>query len=686
MPQGRRNWLKSLAGVVAQVILNQRGALFPWVPVALAIGISGYFGFATEPQAGVVLGWAGMAVVMCGLGLRSGAVLGPPFWCAALILIGLCLGATRAQIVAAPVLGWRHYGPVEGRIIDIDRSASDAQRLTLDRVKLPGVNPAKTPHRVRISLHSDQPGSTLVPGLTVITTAHLSPPGGPVEPGGFDFRRHTWFDGLGAIGYTRVPVLALKPPDPYETIVFKARMALSVRILAVLKGDVGGFATAITTGDRSGLSKEVTHTLRRTNLAHLLAISGLHMGLVAGFVFGALRLLGASIPHVALNWPSRSIAALTAILAGATYLILSGGSIATERAFVMAAVAFLALVAGRRAISLRALAMAAIVVLTLRPEALVSPGFQMSFAATTALVAVFATLRGRAQGWPKWAKGALAVFVSSAVAGFATGPIGAAHFNTMSHYGLIANLISVPVMGVLIMPCAVVAVLLMPLGLEAIPLTVMGWGLNWILFVAGRVSDLPGAVGFVAAPGPWVLPLYGLGGLMLALWQGRGKWIGLLPLAAALILWSGAKRPTILIEESGMLVGVMGETGRALSREKSAGFTARVWLENDGSGKTQLDAARLWPGVQTLRHLTGKGNAAIASCTKSEILVLNHDPPKPLPCTVFSPRNLRQLGAVAIQITPQGPEITSAREKAGRRLWNDREIRETQLWSIGRDQ
>ncbi|WP_407492934.1 ComEC/Rec2 family competence protein [Pseudooceanicola sp. MF1-13] len=660
------------------MILRQRGALFPWSPVALAVGIGLYFAAPTEPDGKLVALLGVGALVVAGLALRAGPVRGPPLWAAALVLLGVTLAAARAQSVAAPVLGWRHYGPVQGRVVQIDRSASDAVRLTLDRVYLPGVSPAKTPARVRISLHGDQ-AIQPAPGQLILSTAHLSPPGGPVEPGGFDFQRHTWFDRLGAIGYTRVPVMVWSPAQPRALPVFRARMALSSRIRDVLPGDTGAFAAAITAGDRSALSDQVTTRLRRTNLAHLLAISGLHMGLVAGFVFALVRVAGAAVPYTALNWPIRSIAALTAVAAGAGYLALSGGAIATERAFVMATVAFVALVLGRRAISLRGLAMAALVVLILRPEALLSPGFQMSFAATTALVAVFAALRGVGSHWPKWAKGLFALVVSSTVAGLATAPVGAAHFNTLSHYGLIANLTAVPVMGLLVMPAAVLAVIVMPLGLEALPLTVMGWGLNWILWVAAQVADLPGAVGYVVAPNAWVLPLFAGGGLVIALWQGRGRWTGVVPLIAAGVLWAQAERPDILIEDRGMLVGVMTDQGRAVSREKSASFTARVWLENDGDGAEQIRAAARWPG-QGIHHLTGKRAAAVAKCDPTEILILNHDPPAPLPCQVFAPATLRDTGAVAIWITPEGRKLQTARAVAGRRLWNDAIIRAERLW------
>src|SRR6056297_2423687 len=367
----------------AAVLLEQRGHLFPWTPVFLAAGIGFYFALRIEPP--VLLLW------LCGaLGLlalvqnRAGPLWGPLLCAGALISLGFALAGARAHQIAGPVLDFRYYGAVEGRIVKIDRSASDALRLTLDRVVLDRMNPANVPDRVRVSLHGQQGFITPRPGLRVMMTAHLVPPSGPVEPGGFDFQRHAWFLGIGAVGYTRTPVLTAGEAAGWQAL-FRARMALSAHVQDRLPGQVGAFAAAIMTGDRSGLSQETLQAMRVSNLAHLLAISGLHMGLLAGFVFAACRLGLAALPGIGLRWPIKKIAAGVAILAGAGYLGLSGGNVATERAFVMVAVMLVAVMLDRRALSLRAVAVAAVIVLCLQPEALLGPGFQMSFAATVAL-------------------------------------------------------------------------------------------------------------------------------------------------------------------------------------------------------------------------------------------------------------------------------------------------------------
>ncbi len=659
--------------------LAQRGHLFAWAPVCLGLGVGIYFSLGWEP--GLAHYAALLGLILFGLVLTRWLGLWAPFvWAVVLVAFGLCLAGARAHHVAEPVIGWRYYGPIEGRIVDIDRSASDALRLTLDQVVLDDVRPSRTPARVRVSLHGRQGFITPKPGMVVILTGHLSPPGGPVEPGGFDFQRHAWFQRLGAVGYTRTPVLTLEPPGE-GLWMFKARMALSDRVQTGLPGEAGAFAAAIMSGDRSGMGQETLRALRSTNLAHLLAISGLHMGLLAGFVFAAFRVGFSLVPAVGLRVPAKKISALGALAVAAVYLGLSGGNVATERAFVMAAVALVAVMADRRVLSLRAVAVAALIVLVLRPEALLGPGFQMSFAATTALVAVFGWLRdAKVPLGPKWFRPVFAVVVSSAVAGAATAPVAAAHFNQFAHYGLVANLLSVPLMGVLVMPAAVLAVCLMPLGLEVVALWIMGLGLDWILGVAHWVSGLEGARGTVVSPSPVVLPLLAFGGLIVVLWQGRARWIGLAPAALSMVLWMNTQRPDVLIADNGSLIGVMTEKGRALNRARGSGFVAMNWLENDGVALEQEAAAALWrEGLAPVPIIALRGKraaAGFAGCRPEDWVVMNTRPEAGgpltgLPCKVLHPGTLRKSGALALYIDDTGVREVSARQITGARLWND---------------
>ncbi|MEM6589512.1 MAG: ComEC/Rec2 family competence protein [Pseudomonadota bacterium] len=655
----------------------QRGHLFHWSPVFFGAGVGTYFSMKSEPSDAFFLWIFGAIVLSTAVLVIWRSLWTPLIWALLLFALGLGAAGLRAHSVASAVLDWRYYGAVEGRIVGMDRSGSDALRLTLDRVVLANVRPSKTPARVRVSLHGQQGFTDLRPGATVIMTAHLSPPSGPVEPGGFDFQRHSWFLGLGAVGYTRTPVLTLAPPEGGQWL-FKARMALSQRVQETLPGEAGGFAAAIMAGDRSGIAQETLFDLRVSNLAHLLAISGLHMALLTGFVFSALRLGLAAVPRVGLRVPAKKVSAIGALIAGAGYLALSGGNVATERAFIMVAVMFCAILVDRRALSLRSVAIAALLVLALRPEALLGPGFQMSFAATTALVFVFNLVRDYDLSFgPRWMQPVLGVFLSSLVAGLATAPIAAAHFNQFAHYGLIANLLSVPLMGVLVMPAAVLAACLMPFGLDFIPLWVMGLGLDWILGVANWTAGLEGARGMVASPGAYVLPILALGALFVFLWQGRVRFIGVLPFAMGLVLWSETERPAVLIADTGGLIGVMTPEGRALNRERGAGFVALNWLENDGDKATQEGAHSRWAAngddCPTIALRGQKAADGVTGCDGAKWLVMNKNPASALQfegCHILTPASLQKTGAIALYARDGALEPVTARQITGKRLWN----------------
>lgn len=668
-----------------------RQALFPWAPVVLGCGMLAYFLASSEPTG------TGLRLVHGATALGFFWALFAPWlwrplgWALALAAGGYALAAWRTADVAAPVLPFRYYGPIEGRIVEIDSSYAGAMRLTLDQVRLEDVAPDRRPDRVRVSLHGPLPTTPPRPGQIVMTTGHLSPPNAPVEPGGFDFRRHAWFEGLGAVGYTRVPVVLWAEPAQlsFAERVYETRLKLSKAIRDRIAGQPGAFAAAIITGDRAAIDRAHVEDLRGSNLAHLLAISGLHMGLLTGTVFLGLRSLMALWPWLALRVSVKKVAAVCALAAAVVYLFISGMSVATERAFIMVAMILIGVCFDRRALSLRSVAWAALIVLALRPEAVLGPGFQMSFAATTALVITYGALRDAAwwRGIPKWAKGTASLLLSSAVAGAATAPIAAAHFNIVAHYGLIANLASVPVMGTLVMPGALVALAATPLGLEGIGLYGMEIGIRWILWVADTVSGLEGAVGHVVRPMPVVLPLIVMGALIIGLLPLRLRWSGLAPIAVALLLWSQSNRPDVLISDTGGLIGVMTEEGRALSKARGDGFAARSWLENDGDGAAQdVAAARqgvtagnatatVRLGAYEITQLRGKTGAAQfdSACASAWIVIANQRLPRNTgPCQSFDSWDLRRTGALAISVTEDGLRIERSKPDHQSRLWTGR--------------
>ncbi len=668
--------------------LAQRAHLIGWVPVCFGCGIGAYFAAPVEPSRTTYIVLSLLALSAAIVAVRCGAIARPLLLGLALLAAGVLAAGYRSHATAAPVLGFRYYGPVEGRIVTIDRSGSDAVRLLLDRVRLDRMSPERTPIKVRISLHGDDPDVALHVGDRVMTTAHLSPPSGPAEPGGFDFRRLAWFQQLGAVGYTRNPVLRAGAPEPESLWLNTLRARISRDIREDIPGDEGGFAAAIMTGDRSGLSTPARDAMRASNLFHLISISGMHMGMLAGFVFGVVRYGAALIPPLALRVSSRKLAALVALPAAAFYLALAGRAIPTERAFIMVAVMLVAVLFDRRALTMRSVAIAAMIVLVLRPESLLNPGFQMSFSAVVALVFAFSHMNGTHRPRPMWQRVLMPVVMlcfSSLVAGSATAPYAAAHFNRVAHYGVLANLFAVPVMGLIVMPGAVILAVLGPLGLGGPALWMIETGSSWILSVAGTVSALDGAVTRVVKPGPWVLPILTLAGCFFVLWQGQTKWVAAVPATAAALMWSGAERPAVLVADSGGLIGVLSADGRALSRERGHGFVAEVWLENDGVALDQAEAADL-PGLQaqgrrisaqvgtaTVMQISGVTEMrALADCAGADILILNVEDERQRDCTVYDIRRLRQTGALAITPGATGVTITTASELSGDRLWTRR--------------
>ena len=662
-----------------------QGLLFLWVPVFLALGIGLWFSLRQEP--GLIFyasAFLGLVACLC-LGRLGPDLLQPPAVALACVLAGGLAAGARAHLVAAPVLEFRYYGPVEGRVIGIDRSQGDDLRVTLDRVVLNRLSPQDTPRLVRVSLHDDTTPAPQ-PGTTVILTAHLSPPPGPSEPDAFDFRRMAFFDRLGAVGYSRTPVLVLAPSEPGTQLVNRLRARLSGAVIARIPGQAGAFASGAVTGDRSAITQDTVERLRDSNLSHLLAISGMNMAFLTGFVFGLVRYGLALVPPVGLRINGKKVAALVALAVAAFYLALSGANVATERAFIMVAVMLVAVLADRRALTLRSVALAAILLLLLRPESLLAPGFQMSFAATTVLIAGFAALDREIlrERVPRWAMPVFTLVLSSVLAGLATAPLAAAHFNRFTDYGLVANVLTVPAMGLFLMPGAVVAVLGLPVGLEGIGLWLMEIGARWILFIAGIVAGWDGAVTGIPTPGPLVLPLLAFGGLIAVLLRGPARGLAAVPLAAGLALWVGHARPDVLISADGALVGLAGPEGRAMSSPTGAGFAAQSWLENDGDLTDQTTAAAR-PGFSgpkgarafalgpvSALHLKGKGAAARLAdgCRTAQLVILSVPAEqRPQGCTVIDSTNLAASGPQALWVARDGTLRIVATDRADR-LWS----------------
>ncbi|MGG7567938.1 ComEC/Rec2 family competence protein [Rhodovulum sp. DZ06] len=671
-----------------------------WTPVIFGLGIWAYFAAEAEPSGWAIACAIAAAVIVGPAAMRARTAAAYLLAIIALASAGFAAAAIRAHVAAAPMLSEALDATVEGRVAELSRSRADQLRAELSDVVIYGLPKGRTPERVRLALLQGDFSRPVRVGDRIAVYARLSPPGAPVEPGGFDFRRHAWFDELGAVGYARGPAMLSerRPPtglfNRLGAATAELRDRIAVSIGAQMPGETGAFAAAILVGSRAEIGAEPLQALRDSNLAHLLAISGLHMGLLAGIVFGAVRGGLALVPGAAQRFSTKKAAAIVALVAATGYLALSGASVATQRAWVMAAAALIAILIDRPAISLRALAAAAMVILLWRPESLLNAGFQMSFAAALALVAAWESPWGRVarRAWSEGGRASavsrwvLALALTSLIAGIATSPFAAMSFNRMPAYGLVANMLAVPAMGLVAMPAAAVAGVLAPFGLEGPALAVMGWAIDWILFVARWASDLPGAVRPIPEAPMISAALITFGGLFLCLCCRPTRALGLAPAALGLALWAAAdRRPTLLVAPEGAAIGLMGPDGRAVDRARGQGYAIESWLAADGDAGDQSEAASR-PGLLrqgrrvegdlgggwTLVRFSGRARVDTMSrdCTKQVLLIAPAAPEPPVgPCVYLGPERLAGLGALSVEVQDGRLVIRSALQESAGRIW-----------------
>ena len=641
-----------------------------WVPVLIGLGI--WLRFDGGILAGLALG---VVLASCASFAMARAYV---FWAAIAVVAGIAAAEMRLTHVVAPVLEQSRRGDVAGRVIVVDAALSGTPRVTLDLVSMDGIT--HLPVKVRVSLR--RKGTIPRIGDRVRLPAVLAAPRGPAEPGGFDFSRKAYFDRLGAVGYA-VGAVEVTPVEtrslPLRLRIDRLRGQIATSLRERIGGTEGAVAAALVVGDRSGIPAETRDALRDSGLAHLLAISGLHVGLLGALVYWFVRLALALPPQISERFAIRKVAAVCALGAVAVYLVMSGASVATQRAFVMAAVALLAVVFDRGAVTMRGLAVAAILILLLRPESLFEAGFQMSFAAVAVLVAGYDATRDfwrkRAEKGgiaTRLASGVLATTMTSILAGVATAPFAAYHFNRLVIWGLPANLLATPLMGLWIMPCILLAAILSPFGLEGPVLTILGLGIGFIVSVAEWFAALEGAVSGAVATSPFVLFLVVFGGLWLTIWRGPIRLVGIVPIFIGLIFWSNTTRPDLVIARDAALIAGRGENGRLwISRSRAETYAAQTWLRRDGEARPDRTAAyerrewsctkrrcRGWTGDDRRVVYLREGVVRQGDCEKRAILVAPHlSSPERSDCLFIGEEIVGEASALAIVFPKEGAPI-----------------------------
>ncbi len=565
-----------------------------WTPVAFGCGCGLYFGLPRERMLILLAGIAALTVAGAWALGRWGRA---PVTAGVLLLaaFGAC-GTLAAKIqtidLKGPIVPAMAGVTVEGWVVDVASRGTTGPRLLIAPVYIRGLRSELIPKRVRVTVKEDQ---VLGPGTPVRFVALLNPPPSPASPGAFDFARSAYFNGIGGAGLAlKPPTITDLPPPPWRLrallAINHARWNLTRRIIDGMGQPAGGIAAAMITGHDYSISQSDTNEMRNAGISHILSISGVHMAIVGGFIFFSARLLIAAIPWLAVRVNGKKVAAAVGLASILIYLVVSGWPPPAQRSAVTASVAFGAILLDRRAISLRGLGLSALIVLLLQPEAVVEPGFQMSYAATVALVAL-------AEVWPHpqrpintpwvlrlmqkakdWLVAGLAVGV---VAGAATAPFAIQHFNRVSLYGLPANLLLEPLSSFVIMPALALGSVAQLFGAGGPLLAVAGWGIQQMLALAHMTATAPGAMTTVPSAPTIALPMAFIGILWLCLWRGPMRWLGL-PLALTVNLWPHAPTPAIWAASNGSNAAIYAGTHPVLLRPNTGQFAAQLWMRRYG--------------------------------------------------------------------------------------------------------
>lgn len=575
---------------------------FLWLPIAFGLGILAYFAATEEPSL-----WAGPALAALALpatlatrgGLRVFSIT------VLFVALGFTSGSLRTASVASPMLDRDFFGEVKGFVETIDTYPS-RQRLVLRPTAMEGLAPAALPFRLRVGM-AGRAGPQ--PGDFVSLRARLMPPSEAALPGGYDFRRDSFFRSTGGVGYAIGPHKTEEAPAAasfglrLNAAIDGWRNALTDRIARTIGGDSGALSAALITGKRGLISEPANEDLRLAGLYHIVSISGLHMVLAAGVLFWSIRALLAAIPAIALSHPIKKYAAAAAMVGATFYCVFSGSEVATERSLIMTLVMLGAILVDRPALAMRNLAISALIVMAREPESVLGPSFQMSYAAVAGLIAanqVWRDWRTRHPGvqhgplarfFRKLALAFLGIAATTLVATLATAPFSAFHFHRLNPYGVIGNSLGIPLVSLIVMPAAVIGTLLVPFGLDSLVWRIMGEGVNGVFMVAQWVAAIENAS--ITAPnmqGPafalLVVALIVFVALRTAL-----RWLALAPLTLWIVLLQSPVPPDLVIDPAARMALVRGEDGRyrILSVGTPARFTLTQWLPALGDNRQPND-------------------------------------------------------------------------------------------------
>jgi competence protein ComEC len=670
----------------------ERGRFALWLPVFMGAGVATYYGLRTEPPLWLGITVAGPAVTACGLLARQ-----PVARALVMALAAAAVGFTAAQFATArappqPALP-RTATILTGKVRSVEE-LPEGRRIALEAVQPDGGEPLKRWLRVRLKRGDTQEVAT---GDTVRVRALVRPPMPPAYPGAWDLQRDAWYTGQGGSGYalSNLELLAHMPPSGAMRVIQRLREVIAQHIGSAVPGPAGAICVTLLTGITTGIPPPDRAAFTASGLAHLLAVAGLHIGIVMGWTLALFRLGFAASERASLHWPTKKLAALSALLAGGGYMLLTGMHVPIVRSFAMACLYTIAVLAGRQAMSLRGLALAATVLMLLSPQAVPGVSFQMSFSAVLALISGYEALRPAlhrlsGKGWrQRFAFYLAALALTSALAGTASAPFAAYHFGRIQIYFVVANMVAVPLAALWVMPAGLIGLVLLPFGLDWLAFVPMGWGASAILFVARTTASWPAATLEVPHIPVGGLLLTSLGIAWIGLWR---SWLRLagVPLTCLGLISPLLIRPAdILVSADARLIGIRVDHAVYLQTVAGASkFTRDTWLQYwavdtalpipkgtervDGAIACQTEECLLWPEPNARPVMLVRGALHPNGCGEASVMV-SAEPARGLcqrPWPALVDRfTVWRYGAAAIWLNGVHAHILTDRTYRGARPW-----------------
>ncbi len=669
---------------------RERAQLPLWFVVAFGMGIAAWFTLrASYGWAGVIAVGSGIAALgVMGGGSRTGRAL---VGFGAALAMGCAIIWVRATMVASPVIDRPLMTEITGKVERVETLAAKGDvRMTI------ASETAGLPPRIRVSTPQEDVPKGLAAGSTVSLKARLAPPPPMALPGTHDFARDAWFQGIGAVGRTIGPVIVAEARTPTGLDATRARLDTHIR--DQLPGSSGSIATALVTGDQNAVSKEDADAMRRSGLTHLLSVSGLHIAAAVGAaMLLTLRLLALS-PWLATRFNLVLVAAMVGALAGIGYTLLTGMQVPTVRSCIAAVLVLAGIALGRDALSLRLVAVGALLVLLIKPEALAGASFQLSFAAVTAIITLHSLpvvkrlLGPRDDGLGgRLLRGMASLVATGLAVEIALIPLALYHFHKSGLYGVGANLVAIPWTTFVIMPLEAGALLFDAVGLGAPLWTASGWAIDQLLGLAHWVSGLDGAVASLPTMSQGSFGAMVLGGLWLSLWTTRPRWLGLVPLAIGATAAAMTPAPDLLVTGDGRHLAITVPDGPPLIlRDRSGDFMRSLMSEaaghdgepnllaEQGSANCRRDSCfaeidrggKRWVLLATRSRDRIAWRELVAACAAADIVVSERWLPRDCKprWLKLDRRSLGESGGLAIFLGDE-PRVASVAERVGEHPW-----------------